>query len=215
MPRSCVTACAWAIGQTDRVGPKVPAGGDRPVEVGVTSAGSVQRSPSGVGTAGACVYALCGLPVQTDAAEATARGQRAFCQAPGSSRRRLVCVPAGRDYSGDESPRGAGVEDADRQTQGVGRQPYGGGRSSAVGVEFSAADVQEQGGRCVQLPSQRLLRHPGRSLHSQKRAKPLNKHVLTDRFAEAVSKDTVWRRLRDAGLTWQAPERQYFQADLV
>lgn len=38
-------------------------------------------------------------------------------------------------------------------------------------------------------------------------------HVLSERFAQAVSEDTVWRRLREAGLTWQAPERQYFQAD--
>lgn len=37
--------------------------------------------------------------------------------------------------------------------------------------------------------------------------------VLTERFAEEVSEDTVWRRLRDAGLTWQAPERQYFDAN--
>ena len=37
--------------------------------------------------------------------------------------------------------------------------------------------------------------------------------VLIDRFNEDVSEDTVWRRLRDAGLTWQAPEREYFQAD--
>lgn len=28
-----------------------------------------------------------------------------------------------------------------------------------------------------------------------------------------VSEDTVWRRLREAGLTWQTPERQYFEAD--
>jgi transposase len=39
--------------------------------------------------------------------------------------------------------------------------------------------------------------------------------VLTERFEETVSEDTVWRRLREAGLTWQAPERQYFQADPV
>jgi transposase len=39
--------------------------------------------------------------------------------------------------------------------------------------------------------------------------------VLTDRFATTISEDTVWRRLREAGLTWQAPERQYFQADPV
>lgn len=37
--------------------------------------------------------------------------------------------------------------------------------------------------------------------------------VLVDRFNEEVSEDTVWRRLRDAGLTWQTPEREYFQAD--
>lgn len=37
--------------------------------------------------------------------------------------------------------------------------------------------------------------------------------VLVDRFQEDVSEDTIWRRLRDAGLTWQTPEREYFQAD--
>jgi transposase len=37
--------------------------------------------------------------------------------------------------------------------------------------------------------------------------------VLVDRYDEDVSEDTVWRRLRDAGLTWQTPEREYFQAD--
>jgi transposase len=37
--------------------------------------------------------------------------------------------------------------------------------------------------------------------------------VLLERFDEDVSEDTVWRRLREAGLTWQAPEREYFQAD--
>jgi transposase len=37
--------------------------------------------------------------------------------------------------------------------------------------------------------------------------------VLVDRFNVDVSEDTVWRRLRDAGLTWQTPERQYFEAD--
>lgn len=37
--------------------------------------------------------------------------------------------------------------------------------------------------------------------------------VLVDRFNEDVSEDTVWRRLRDMGLTWQTPEREYFQAD--
>lgn len=37
--------------------------------------------------------------------------------------------------------------------------------------------------------------------------------VLVDRFNTDVSEDTVWRRLRDVGLTWQTPEREYFQAD--
>jgi transposase len=37
--------------------------------------------------------------------------------------------------------------------------------------------------------------------------------VLIDRFDVEVSEDTVWRRLREAGLTWQTPEREYFQAD--
>lgn len=37
--------------------------------------------------------------------------------------------------------------------------------------------------------------------------------VLVDRLDTDVSEDTVWRRLRDLGLTWQTPEREYFQAD--
>jgi transposase len=37
--------------------------------------------------------------------------------------------------------------------------------------------------------------------------------VLVNRFNEDVSEDTVWRRLREIGLTWQTPERQYFEAD--
>lgn len=37
--------------------------------------------------------------------------------------------------------------------------------------------------------------------------------VLVDCFDVDVSEDTVWRRLREAGLTWQTPERQYFEAD--
>jgi transposase len=37
--------------------------------------------------------------------------------------------------------------------------------------------------------------------------------VLVSRLNMDVSEDTVWRRLREAGLTWQTPERQYFEAD--
>jgi transposase len=37
--------------------------------------------------------------------------------------------------------------------------------------------------------------------------------VLTYQLNVDVSEDTVWRRLREAGLTWQTPERQYFEAD--
>lgn len=37
--------------------------------------------------------------------------------------------------------------------------------------------------------------------------------VLVERTNEDVSEDTVWRRLRDIGLTWQTPEREYFQMD--
>jgi transposase len=37
--------------------------------------------------------------------------------------------------------------------------------------------------------------------------------VLVGRLHVDVSEDTVWRRLREAGLTWQTPERQYFEAD--
>lgn len=39
--------------------------------------------------------------------------------------------------------------------------------------------------------------------------------VLVERFNADVSEDTVWRRLRDLGLTWQTPEREYFQADAL
>ena len=37
--------------------------------------------------------------------------------------------------------------------------------------------------------------------------------VLRTEYAAAISRDTVWRRLREAGLTYQKPERQYFQID--
>jgi transposase len=37
--------------------------------------------------------------------------------------------------------------------------------------------------------------------------------VIEDVCEVKVSKDTVWRRLRDAGLTYQKPERQYFEVD--
>lgn len=37
--------------------------------------------------------------------------------------------------------------------------------------------------------------------------------VLVDRLKADVSEDTVWRRLREAGLISQTPERQYFEAD--
>ena len=37
--------------------------------------------------------------------------------------------------------------------------------------------------------------------------------VIEDLYEVKLSKDTVWRRLRDAGLTYQKPERQYFQVD--
>jgi transposase len=37
--------------------------------------------------------------------------------------------------------------------------------------------------------------------------------VLSARLGVAVSRDTVWRRLREAGLTYRKPERQYWQAD--
>jgi transposase len=39
--------------------------------------------------------------------------------------------------------------------------------------------------------------------------------VLRDCYGQEVSEDTVWRRLREAGLTWQTPEREYFQADAL
>jgi transposase len=37
--------------------------------------------------------------------------------------------------------------------------------------------------------------------------------VIEDICEVKVSKDTVWRRLRDAGLTYQKPERKYFEVD--
>lgn len=37
--------------------------------------------------------------------------------------------------------------------------------------------------------------------------------VIQERFEGVVSQDTIWRRLREAGLTYQKPERQYFEAD--
>lgn len=37
--------------------------------------------------------------------------------------------------------------------------------------------------------------------------------VVQEQFETTVSHDTIWRRLRDAGLTYQKPERQYFEVD--
>jgi transposase len=37
--------------------------------------------------------------------------------------------------------------------------------------------------------------------------------VLCQEYHAIVSRDTVWRRLREVGLTYQKPERQYFQID--
>lgn len=37
------------------------------------------------------------------------------------------------------------------------------------------------------------------------------RHVIQDRYGVTVSFNTVWRRLRDAGFTYQTPERRYFE----
>jgi transposase len=37
--------------------------------------------------------------------------------------------------------------------------------------------------------------------------------VIRETYQVEISHDTVWRRLREAGLTYQKPERQYFQMD--
>jgi transposase len=37
--------------------------------------------------------------------------------------------------------------------------------------------------------------------------------VIQEEYEAEISYDTVWRRLREAGLTYQKPERQYFQMD--
>jgi transposase len=39
------------------------------------------------------------------------------------------------------------------------------------------------------------------------------RRVIQDEFGVLISKNSVWRRLRDAGLTYQKPEREYFEAD--
>jgi len=39
------------------------------------------------------------------------------------------------------------------------------------------------------------------------------RRVIADEFHIAVSKNTIWRRLRDAGLTYQKPEREYYEID--
>ncbi len=37
--------------------------------------------------------------------------------------------------------------------------------------------------------------------------------VIEDQYRIRVSNDTIWRRLREAGLTYQKPERQYYELD--
>lgn len=39
------------------------------------------------------------------------------------------------------------------------------------------------------------------------------RRVITEEFSMELSKNTVWRRLRDAGLTYQKPEREYYEID--
>ena len=39
------------------------------------------------------------------------------------------------------------------------------------------------------------------------------RRVIRDRFRIQLSKNTIWRRLRDAGLTYQKPEREYYEID--
>jgi len=38
-------------------------------------------------------------------------------------------------------------------------------------------------------------------------------HVIVEKFQVDVSKNTIWRRLVESGLTYQKPERQYYEAD--
>ena len=39
------------------------------------------------------------------------------------------------------------------------------------------------------------------------------RRVITEEYSIELSKNTVWRRLRDAGLTYQKPEREYYEID--
>ena len=39
------------------------------------------------------------------------------------------------------------------------------------------------------------------------------RRVIRDEFQIQLSKNTIWRRLRDAGLTYQKPEREYYEMD--
>ena len=39
------------------------------------------------------------------------------------------------------------------------------------------------------------------------------RRVIFDEFPIRLSKNTIWRRLRDAGLTYQKPEREYYEID--
>ena len=39
------------------------------------------------------------------------------------------------------------------------------------------------------------------------------RRVIREQYGVTVSPDTVWRRLRDAGFTYQKPERRYFEVN--
>jgi transposase len=39
------------------------------------------------------------------------------------------------------------------------------------------------------------------------------RQVIRDQYGVTLSEDTVWRRLRDAGFTYQKPERRYFEVN--
>ena len=41
------------------------------------------------------------------------------------------------------------------------------------------------------------------------------RQVINEKFKVLLSKNTIWRRVREAGLTYQKPEREYFEIDEV
>jgi transposase len=85
--------------------------------------------------------------------------------------------------------------------EGLHRNP-GSGRPRKL-QELSASEIME------------LVLHPATHFGFETELWTVSRlhRVVQEAYGVILSRDTIWRRLREAGLTYQKPERQYFEID--